>query len=381
MLKKILYALLISLFVFMTFPTQSEAKTINDYKNDLKKLEEKAAANKEAQSNKKTEINDTNNKIEDTQNQIKQAEEDIKKAQEEIVRLNGEIEEKDKEIKELVRFNQISSGENSYLEFLFGASSITDFVYRASVVEQLSKYNDETINEMNDLIAQNEQAQVDLKNSQEELADLQEELKDKLEDQIDSLTEIAEDAIDIDTQIEEMKTTIETYEKLGCKPNQELSTCTDVPVATGFARPTSTGIVTSGFGYRNTGIAGASTYHSAIDIGVGVGTPVYSTAAGKVAYTGYNGSMGYYVRINHTVNGRNYNSVYMHNSSIAVRAGDTVTNTTIIAYSGNTGISSGPHLHFGIAYGHFTSYSSFTANAFDPRSVIYFPSGYWYSRT
>lgn len=380
-MKKIIYSILALLILFIIFPTQSNAKTINDYKEDLRKLEEKAAANKEAQENKKTEINDTNNKITDTQNQIKQASEDIKKAQEEIVRLNEEIEDKDKEIKDLVRFNQVSSGENSYLEFIFGAKSLTDFVYRASVVEQLSKYNDETINEMNDLIDQNEQAQVDLKESQEELEKLQEDLKDQLETQVDSLTAIAEDAIDIDTQIEEMKTTIETYEKLGCKPNQELSTCTDVPIATGFARPTATGIVTSGFGYRNTGISGASTYHSAIDIGVGVGTPVYSTAAGKVVYTGYNGSMGYYVRINHTVNGRNYNSVYMHNSSIAVSPGQTVTNNTIIAYSGNTGISSGPHLHFGIAYGHFTSYSSFTSNAFDPRSVIYFPSGYWYSRT
>lgn len=380
-MKKIIYLILALLILFIIFPTQSNAKTINDYKEDLRKLEEKAAANKEAQENKKTEINDTNNKITDTQNQIKQASEDIKKAQEEIVRLNEEIEDKDKEIKDLVRFNQVSSGENSYLEFIFGAKSLTDFVYRASIVEQLSKYNDETINEMNDLIDQNEQAQVDLKESQEELEKLQEDLKDQLETQVDSLTAIAEDAIDIDTQIEEMKTTIETYEKLGCKPNQELSTCTDVPIATGFARPTATGIVTSGFGYRNTGISGASTYHSAIDIGVGVGTPVYSTAAGKVVYTGYNGSMGYYVRINHTVNGRNYNSVYMHNSSIAVSPGQTVTNNTIIAYSGNTGISSGPHLHFGIAYGHFTSYSSFTSNAFDPRSVIYFPSGYWYSRT
>lgn len=380
-MRKILYILLTLSLLFILFPTQTEAKTINDYKNDLKKLEEKAAANKEAQNNKKIEINDTNNKIEDTQNQIKQAEKDIKKAQEEIVRLNGEIEDKDKEIKDLVKFNQISSGENSYLEFIFGAKSLTDFVYRASIVEQLSKYNDETINEMNNLIKENEQAQIDLKNSQEELAKLQEELKDKLETQIDSLTEIAEDAIDIDTQIEEMRQTIKTYEKMGCKPNQELSTCSDVPVGTGFSRPTATGIITSGFGYRNTGIAGASTYHSAVDIGVGVGTPVYSTAPGKVVYTGYNGSMGNYVRINHTINGRNYNSVYMHNSGINVSPGQVVTKNTVIAYSGNTGISSGPHLHFGLAYGHFTSYSAFTSNAFDPRSVIYFPSGYWYSRT
>ena len=86
-MRKILYILLTLSLLFILFPTQTEAKTADDcYKNDLKKLEEKAAANKEAQNNKKIEINDTNNKIEDTQNQIKQAEKDIKEAQEEIVR-------------------------------------------------------------------------------------------------------------------------------------------------------------------------------------------------------------------------------------------------------------------------------------------------------
>ena len=49
---------------------------------------------------------------------------------------------KEEEIKNLLSFNQISDGDNVYLEYVFGASSFTDFIYRSAVVEQLSLYND-----------------------------------------------------------------------------------------------------------------------------------------------------------------------------------------------------------------------------------------------
>lgn len=373
------YFVLVSL-IFLIFPYITKAKTLNDYKNELKALQNKAATNAQAQENKKIEINDTNNKISDTQNQIQKAQDDIYKAQQDIAELNVKIKEKEEETKELIRFNQISSGENSYLEFLFGAKDMSDFIYRTSVVEQLSAHNKKVQKEMQDLIEQNKKKHEDLKELQVKLNDLTKKLKAELGKQISSLASIADDAIDIKDQISEIQGTIKTYEKLGCKPNQDISSCVDVPVGTGFSRPTKHGVITSSFGYRNTGIPGASRYHPAVDIGVSTGTPVYASAPGKVMYTGYNSLMGYYIRIDHNINGSKYNTVYQHLNSINCSTGQTVSKASLIAYSGSSGIGSGPHLHFGISRGSFSDYSSFVAKAVNPASLIYFPSGGWSTR-
>ncbi|MBQ3986078.1 MAG: peptidoglycan DD-metalloendopeptidase family protein [Oscillospiraceae bacterium] len=105
------------------------------------------------------------------------------------------------------------------------------------------------------------------------------------------------------------------------------------------------GRITSYFGYRNTGIRGASTYHQGIDIACAYGTTIVAADGGTVEYTGYKGAMGYTVIINH---GNGYKTYYEHCSSFACRAGQHVYKGQAIAYVGSTGVSSGAHCHFGI---------------------------------
>jgi len=114
---------------------------------------------------------------------------------------------------------------------------------------------------------------------------------------------------------------------------------------TGSFRWPVSGRITSGFGYRNTGIRGASTNHMGIDIAVGYGTPIAAADGGTVEYTGYKGAMGYTVIINH---GNGFKTYYEHCSSFAVSAGAHVYKGQTIAYVGSTGVSSGPHCHFGV---------------------------------
>lgn len=110
------------------------------------------------------------------------------------------------------------------------------------------------------------------------------------------------------------------------------------------------GNITSDFGYRTAPIKGASTGHSGIDIGVPVGTPVKSIADGTVVAA--NGGMRGYgngVFIDHgMINGKRVVSEYGHLNSFEVKVGDKVKAGQIIAKSGNTGISTGPHLHLTI---------------------------------
>lgn len=105
------------------------------------------------------------------------------------------------------------------------------------------------------------------------------------------------------------------------------------------------GRISSTFGYRTSPTKGASTYHKGVDIAVPVGTAVLATKAGTVITATYSASAGNYVAISH---GEGVYSYYMHCSGLNVRSGQSVSAGQQIALSGNTGISTGPHLHFGL---------------------------------
>jgi len=95
--------------------------------------------------------------------------------------------------------------------------------------------------------------------------------------------------------------------------------------------------VTSGFGFR------WGRLHAGIDIAVASGTPVVASAAGTVIVAGWYGGYGNLVVIDH---GNGIATAYGHNSSVAVSPGQYVAQGQLISYSGSTGHSTGPHVHF-----------------------------------
>ena len=105
------------------------------------------------------------------------------------------------------------------------------------------------------------------------------------------------------------------------------------------------GAITSGFGYRNTGIPGATTNHKGIDIAIPTGTAVCAADGGTVIYSGWYSSYGYLVKVQHN---KGFVTYYAHNSRLLVSVGDHVYKGQQIAVSGMTGIASGPHCHFGV---------------------------------
>ncbi|MGO9377971.1 MAG: M23 family metallopeptidase [Dissulfurispiraceae bacterium] len=104
-----------------------------------------------------------------------------------------------------------------------------------------------------------------------------------------------------------------------------------------------TGAITSPFGEREAPIGGGMQFHTGIDISVPTGTPVKSTAEGIVSFAGLSAGSGNLVVIEH---GLGYTTAYAHNSSITVKVGQRVKRGDIISYSGSTGNSTGPHLHY-----------------------------------
>ena len=107
------------------------------------------------------------------------------------------------------------------------------------------------------------------------------------------------------------------------------------------------GTITSPQGYRTDPITGETSYHSGTDIAVPEGTPILAAADGTVtvanALDSWGGSYGYYVKLDH---GDGLTTLYAHCSSICVTAGQQVKAGEVIAYVGQTGRVTGPHLHF-----------------------------------
>ena len=136
----------------------------------------------------------------------------------------------------------------------------------------------------------------------------------------------------------------------GTQPTEEATEPTQAPtqpVVVSWMRPCSYVKITSPFGNRDRPTAGASTNHQGVDLAGPEGTPIYATRSGTVTIARFSKSAGYYVTINH---GDGYSSVYMHMTTYTVSVGQSVSQGQLIGYMGSTGISTGPHLHFGISY-------------------------------
>lgn len=106
-------------------------------------------------------------------------------------------------------------------------------------------------------------------------------------------------------------------------------------------------VLTSPFGYRTHPVTGNRDFHEGADLGVPEGTPVRAALGGVVAQAGWRGGYGYAVEINH---GNGYSTLYAHLSRVLVAPGTPVAAGQVIALSGNTGRSTGPHLHFEVRY-------------------------------
>lgn len=101
--------------------------------------------------------------------------------------------------------------------------------------------------------------------------------------------------------------------------------------------------ITSDFGWRIHPIYGTRRLHAGTDFGVDEGTPVHAADGGVVVEAGWVSGYGYTVIIDH---GNGMSTLYAHNSDVAVSPGQTVSKGQVVSYSGNTGGSTGPHLHF-----------------------------------
>ncbi len=382
MMRKICKILIVVLCTFI-FISNVSAKSLKQVKEELARDEANRTSLIQRQKNVQSNIKNAKGDISDLESQIEKYENEIDETLKKIDELNDDIDEKQKEIDNLLVFMQKAKADNVYLEYIFQAKSYTDFIYRSAVVEELTKYNDEVIDEMYNMIEENKKLKVELQNKISKNEKSISDLEKKLTNYNVSLKDLETAHTNIDDTIADRKKTLAYYEKVykqnGCKETVDIDECLTVASSNGFVRPMAKGTISSEWGYRTCPIHGKE-LHSGIDVAVALGTPVYAAASGTVVgITKKSSCGGNIVTIRHNIKGKIYRTRYMHLATINVKMGQDVIVTTKIGTSGGGGYtlrrnggwdtcSTGAHLHFMILPG---STGSSTIN---PRGMITFPS-------
>ncbi len=376
--------ILIILIIAILIPETTNATTLKEYEDavakytaELKEKEAKIAKSKE-------EVEEVKRNIAKIEGQIAQAETDIKNLEAEIEKSNQEIVKKSEESKKIMEYYQIEDGDNAYLEYAFGAETITDMIYRLSIVEQLTAYNDQIMKELTQLIEQNKQKKQSLEAKKTELSTLRKKLESEKERIIEEINGIEGTVPDTKGQIELYKNRVAYYKSKGCKSNDIIGVTCDKPKQ---VESNSSGNVTPGAligpnGFRFPIDGGRISWnygngHKGVDIVKGCGTPVHAIAPGRVYYVGNTLDIyhAYMVLIVHNVNGRLVFSQYAHvQPNIQVSVGQDVDSNTIIAYMGSTGNSSGCHLHLEMAndygWGYNTKYEIYIKHIINPFTYV-----------
>jgi murein DD-endopeptidase MepM/ murein hydrolase activator NlpD len=306
------------------------------------------------------------------------------------------------EYRERIRVME-EEGSMSYWEVLFKASSFSDLLDRLNMIQEIAASDRRRLEALNEAAQQVEQARNELQQEKQALEETRAtldatyaDLSAKQAEAQALLTELMEKAEELEGlyegfEMEEAElmaqiakkeqeyndakyqewlahiataTTATTAPPETTKPTDagenpgpgededketepEETTKPTEPAPVSWIRPCSYVLLTSPFGYRDAPTSGASSYHQGVDLAGPEGTPIYASRSGTVTIATYSKSAGYYVTINH---GDGFSSIYMHMTNYVVSPGTKVAQGQLIGYMGSTGISTGPHLHFGIAY-------------------------------
>lgn len=375
-------------------------KKINEAKEQLDEIkEEKSETMKQVQdlttkiSQYQTQIDELDEEIAGLNNQIDEAEDNLKKAQDDY--------EKQEELLQARLVATYEAGETSYLDFILSSASIIDLISNYYLVTEVATNDAELLEQIEQKKKDIETAKETLENSKKQLTtskankqsaatQLEDSKKEKniyvaklTEDEKETQSKLEQLQSDNDRIQKELKAAEERYRKQleelkrkqeAAKNNNSSNNSNGSSNGSSgetyngggsgvLQRPVKTGTVTATMYYSS------GKYHGALDYGVPVGTTVYAAADGVVISRGsLSGSYGNYLVIQHTNGLRTW---YAHGNGVFyVSVGETVSRGQAIMQSGNSGNSSGPHLHFEVRVSPYSWYSNGNDSRRDPRNYM-----------
>lgn len=259
-------------------------------------------------------------------------------------------------------------GTVSYWEVLFQASSFTDFLDRMAMIEEIAQLDQRRLEEIqqaaDDLSSTQAKMQQELRSlaeAQQTLADSESLLAEKRTESDGLLRSLAAQKEEFELLLDDSEAKQDALMKEIAQKEKELANAQyeeklaklalqgqNPPSNATWITPVSGYTITSAFGMRIHPVYKYALMHNGIDMACPQGTPIYAARAGTVTTASYQaGGAGYYVSINH---GDGFSSIYMHMTNFVVSSGQSVAAGQLIGYVGSTGVSTGPHLHFGVSY-------------------------------
>lgn len=242
-------------------------------------------------------------------------------------------------------------GSLSYLSVLFKATSMADLLNRMEFVNEVAEYNKTLIAAMKETRENIKAEKTEMEAKEAQLGEQQDELQGKLDETTNLMNEYAADQ----RELEKLYAAEEAAGKaIVAEINRLMAESDVVPSAEGFIWPVTTSRkISSPQGNRvSPGNGIGSSNHKGVDIcNVSYSSKIYATKSGKVLIASMpysdpdGGSSGYgnYVVIDH---GGGMSTLYAHMSIVKVSVGQYVTQGDVIGVTGNTGASTGPHLHY-----------------------------------
>lgn len=393
-----LLVILLAVIVFCSYSGISYADEIDDAKAQKTALEKKKEDVKDKIKELETEkgniityiekldkqLNDLNGEIDQLNVKIVQSKKSLKKTRADLKEAKETVNNQYVTMKKRIKY-MYENGNKDYVEVILKADSISSLLNRAEYIEKISEYD-------KGLLKRFEKAKKDVADKETELETKLTKLKELNEEvnfEKSAVTELVNNkSVELkkyENNISNSKQLVSQYnssinkqeeliEDLLLKEQQRLekerkareareaaeraknnngnnpsnSGSDNYSNASGDLRwPLQvSGTITSHFGNRSAPTEGASTYHKGIDIAVPSGTTVVAAGSGEVVVASYQAAAGNYIMISH---GNGLYTVYMHCSRLAVSVGQNVNKGDVIAYSGSTGVSTGPHLHFGVS--------------------------------
>lgn len=350
--------------LLMTNVSTAQAENADEYEQQAEKEQEKADKLEKQKKEAEEQQKKLKERISTLAGEIKSATEKLEEKQLEISGVQDELDaakiEERKQYEDMklrIKF-MYEHGSTSLLELLFESKSIAELLNKAEYIQMTSKYDREKLDEFQETVKKIEETGEKLQEEEAQLQSLQDALISK---QNEANTLLEENSLELANLEKELGSAQEKVNKLldQAKRAREQQNSTSSSGGSGsagasqiigtgeLAWPTTSKRVTSYYGNRVAPVAGATSWHDAIDIGAPIGTPVYSVKDGTVitASWGYNGGRGNYVMVDH---GNGLVTRYQHLSDIYVKVGQKVKKGENIAAVGNTGASSGPHLDYAI---------------------------------
>ena len=389
MLHRLCGALLAWTIILAVLPTSgSAARASADIRGELNELKDRKAGIQAEINAIRQQYNATSNQIQDLVNRKDAVDQEIALLHEQIEVINQEIaafgqliaDSQDELDEAQIRLNALNEkhkarirsmeegGTISYWQVLFKSKSFTELLDRMYMIEEISAADQRRLDEIQNVARQVSDTQSQMQTELTELGLAQAELRESEALLEEKRTESDELLRNLAVQEQEFQLLLDDSEakqdalmkEIGQK-QRELANAEyeeklaklalqgqNPPSNATWTIPVSGYTITSPFGMRVHPVYKYQLMHNGIDMACPQGTPIYATRAGTITRAAYQaGGAGYYVSINH---GDGFGSIYMHMTNYVVSAGQQVAAGQLIGYVGSTGVSTGPHLHFGVSY-------------------------------